>query len=216
VGPVHNMPYFEPYDPDSEEDRDATRGADLAMNEYFLAGIDTGTVGPPVGQGEEAPGLKGTWDFIGVNYYSRHRIAHDRPIDPAGLPPPGAELTEMGYEVFPEGFYRQLVRLKKYGLPVYVTENGLSTKDDSQRCRHLLRHLAVMHRAMQEGTDMRGYLHWTLIDNFEWAEGYQQWFGMMAMEPGTLKRLPRPSAYLFRDIARGNAVTAAMLKEHLG
>jgi beta-glucosidase len=216
VGPVLAMPYIEPYDPNSEEDQEAARGADLLMNEYFLAGIDTGTVGPPVGQGEEIPGLKDSWDFIGINYYSRHRMAHDQPPDIGGLPPPDAELTLMGYEVYPEGFYRQLVRLKQYGLPVYVTENGISTKDDTQRCRHLLRHLAEMHHALQEGTDIRGYLHWTLIDNFEWTEGYQQWFGMVAMEPGTLKRRPRPSAYLFRDIARGNAVTAAQLKEYVG
>jgi beta-glucosidase len=216
VGPVHNMPYIEPYNPDSEDDRNAAALADLLMNEYFLAGIDTGTLGPPAGQGDEVPGLKDSWDFIGINYYSRHRMAHDQPLDPGGLPPPDAELTLMGYEVFPEGFYKNLVRLKKYGLPVYVTENGISTKDDTQRCRHLLRHLAEMHRALQEGTDIRGYLHWTLIDNFEWAEGYQQWFGMVAMEPGTLKRRPRPSAYLFRDIARGNAVTAAQLKEYVG
>jgi beta-glucosidase len=216
VGLVHNMPHIEPYDPNSEEDRNAAQLADLLMNEYFLAGIDTGTVGPPVGQGEEVPGLKDSWDFIGINYYSRHRMAHDRPPDIGGLPPPDAELTLMGYEVYPAGFYHELVRLKRYGLPVYVTENGISTKDDTQRCRHLLRHLAEVHRALQEGTDIRGYLHWTLIDNFEWTEGYQQWFGMVAMEPGTLKRRPRPSAYLFRDIARGNAVTAAQLKEYVG
>ncbi len=216
VGLAHNMPYIEPYDPNSEDDRNAAQLADLLMNEYFLAGIDTGTVGPPAGQGEEVPGLKDSWDFIGINYYSRHRMAHDQPPDIGGLPPPDAELTLMGYEVYPEGFYHELMRLKKYGLPVYVTENGISTKDDTQRCRHLLRHLAEVHRALQEGTDIRGYLHWTLIDNFEWAEGYQQWFGMVAMEPGTLKRRPRPSAYLFRDIARGNAVTAAQLKEYVG
>jgi beta-glucosidase len=216
VGPVLAMPYIEPYDPNSEDDRNGAQLADLLMNEYFLAGIDTGTVGPPAGQGEEVPGLKDSWDFIGINYYSRHRMAHDQPPDIGGLPPPDAELTLMGYEVYPEGFYHELARLKKYGLPVYVTENGISTKDDTQRCRHLLRHLAEMHRALQEGTDIRGYLHWTFVDNFEWAEGYQQWFGMVAMEAGTLKRRPRPSAYLFRDIARGNAVTAAQLKEYVG
>jgi beta-glucosidase len=216
VGPVLAMPHIEPYDPNSEDDRNAAQLADLLMNEYFLAGIDTGTVGPPAGQGEEAPGLKDSWDLIGINYYSRHRMAHDQPPDIGGLPPPDAELTLMGYEVYPEGFYHELMRLKQYGPPVYVTENGISTKDDTQRCRHLLRHLAEVHRALQEGTDIRGYLHWTLIDNFEWAEGYQQWFGMVAMEPGTLKRRPRPSAYLFRDIARGNAVTAAQLKEYVG
>ncbi len=216
VGPVLAMPYIEPFDPNSEEDREAARGSDLLMNEYFLAGISTGTVGPPAGQGEEVPGLKDSWDFIGINYYSRHRIAHDQPPDISGAPPPDAELTLMGYEVYPEGFYRQLARLKQYGLPVYVTENGISTKDDTQRCRHLLRHLAEVQRAIQEGTDIRGYLHWSLIDNFEWADGYQQPFGMVAIEPGTLKRRPRPSAYLFRDVARGNAVTAAQLQEYVG
>ena len=216
VGPVLAMPYIEPYDPNSEEDQEAARGVDLLMNEYFLAGIDTGTVRPPVGQGEEVPGLKDSWDFIGINYYSRHRIAHDQPPDIGGLPPPDAELTLSGYEVYPEGFYRQLMRLKQYGLPVYVTENGISTKDDTQRCGYLLRHLAEVHRALQEGTGIRGYLHWTFTDNFEWADGYQQWFGMAAMEPGTLKRRPRPSAYLYHDIARGNAVTAATLKEYVG
>jgi beta-glucosidase len=216
VGPVLAMPYIEAYDPGSEEDQNAAQLADLLMSEYFLAGIDTGTLGPPADQGEDIPGLKDSWDFIGINYYSRHRMAHDQPVDASGLPPPDAELTLMGYEVFPEGFYRQLARLKKYGLPVYVTENGISTKDDTQRCRYLLRHLAEVHRALQEGLDIQGYLHWTLIDNFEWAEGYQQCFGMVAMEPGTLKRRPHPSAYLFRDVARSNAVTAAMLKEYVG
>lgn len=216
VGPVHSMSQIEPYNPRSEEDQVAARGVDLAMNEYFLAGIDTGTIGPPAGQGEEVPGLKDSWDFIGMNYYSRRRVAHDRPADIGGLPPPDAELTLMGYEVYPEGFYQQLARLKPYGRPVYVTENGISTKDDTQRCRHLLRHLEAMHRALQEGTDIRGYLHWTLMDNFEWAEGYQQWFGMVAVEPGTLKRRPQTSAYLFRDVARSNAVTAAHMQEYVG
>ena len=214
VGPVLAMPYFQPADPDSWEDREAAAGIDFVINEYFLAGIDTGIIGPPIGQGEPVDGLKGTWDFIGLNYYSRHLVKHGVMPDPAAPAPPGAETTLMGYEVYPEGLYHQLVRLKKYGLPVHITENGISTLDDGQRSRHLLRHLREAHRALEEGVDLRGYFYWTLVDNFEWLEGYQQWFGLCAMEMGTRNRLPRPTAYLFRDIVSRNAVTPDQFRQH--
>jgi len=121
----------------------------------------------------------------------------------------------MGEEVYPEGFYQLLKRLQTYGQPVYVTENGISTLDDDQRCRYLLRHLREMQRAISEGVDVRGYLHWSLTDNFEWAEGYYQKFGIVAMDPNTRERRPRPSAHLYRDIARANAITAEQFEKYL-
>jgi beta-glucosidase/6-phospho-beta-glucosidase/beta-galactosidase len=122
----------------------------------------------------------------------------------------------MGWEVYPEGFYHLLRRLQAYGQPIYVTENGISTLDDDQRCRYLLRHLREMGRAISEGADVRGYLHWTLTDNFEWAQGYYQKFGIVAMEPNMRERRPRPSAYLYRDIAQANAVRAEQFERYLG
>ena len=217
VGIVMAMNYYQPKDPDSEGDRQATKMADDLMNEYFLAGIDRGVIPPPVGQGQEAPGLKGTSDLIGFNYYSRH-VMSETSLATASLqgePPPDAELCLMGWEVYPEGFYRLLKRLQAYGQPIHVTENGISTFEDDQRSRYLLRHLREMHRAISEGVDVRGYLHWSLTDNFEWAEGYYQKFGIVAMDPDTRERKPRPSAYLFRDIAQANAVTAKEFQRYL-
>jgi beta-glucosidase len=217
VGIVMAMEYFQPKDPDSEGDRRATQMADDLMNEYFMAGIDRGLIPPPAGQGQEVPSVKGTWDLIGFNYYSRHMMSEMSLASASlvGEPPPDAELCLMGWEVYPEGFYRLLKRLQAYGQPIYITENGISTLDDDQRCRYLLRHLREMQRAISEGVDVRGYLHWSLTDNFEWAEGYYQKFGIVAMDPQTREREPRPSAYLLRDIARANAITAEQFQKYL-
>ena len=117
--------------------------ADAVFNQYFLTGIDQGIFPPPVGQGEEAPGVKGTWDTIGLNYYYRIRISEDFLTKRAeyGEPPPGAELSSMGWEVYPEGFYHMIKRLAQYGPPIYITENGFPTDDDDARCSYVLRHL---------------------------------------------------------------------------
>jgi beta-glucosidase len=214
VGPVKQMPHFEPTNPDSEADRQAAENVDNFFNGFYLAGVDQGVVPPPVSQGEEVPGLKGTWDVIGLNHYSRYLVSGD----PAGeggrieQPPEGAEVTAMGSEVYPEGFYRQIMRLAKYQRPIYITENGISTLDDAQRCRYLLRYLQQVHRAIADGADVRGYLQWTLVDNFEWAEGFAQKFGIVAMEPDTLRRIPKPSAYLCRDIAQRNGIEARLFQ----
>jgi beta-glucosidase len=133
-----------------------------------------------------------------------------------GDPPPDAELSSMGWEVYPEGFYHMIKRLAQYGLPIYITENGFPTEEDQARCRYVLRHLQQMHRAISDGADLRGYLHWSLTDNFEWAEGWGPKLGIIALEPGTLTRKPRPSAYLLRDIARANAITAEQFEKYVG
>ena len=216
VGIVLNMPYLEPKNPDSPGDVAMCEMADAVFNQYFLTGIDKGVFPPPMGQGEEAPGVKSTWDTIGLNYYYRIRISEDFLAKGAeyGEPPLGAKLSSMGWEVYPEGFHHMMKRLAPYGRPIYITENGFPTEDDDARCRYVLRHLQQMHRAISEGADVRGYLHWSFTDNFEWAEGWVPKLGMIAMEPGTLNRKPRPSAYLFRDIARSNAVAAGQSQKY--
>jgi beta-glucosidase len=215
IGPVLNMTDAQPGS-DSQEDRRAARLFDQYWNTYWLEGIKNGVVGPPAGGGEEVPGLKGNWDFIGLNYYSRTVVKAGPP--PMGIervdPPAGAETSTMDWEVYPEGFYRVQARLKAYGKPVYITENGIGTDDDEQRCRYIVRHLQQTHRAIAEGLDVRSYLHWTFQDNFEWAEGFRQKFGLIATEEGTQNRLPRRSAYMFRDIARANAVSDELLKKY--
>jgi beta-glucosidase len=215
VGPVINMTYVQPAR-ESEEDIRAAQLLDRFLNSYWLDGIRDGVVGPPAGR-EEAPALKGAWDILGINYYSRAVVrAGPPPTFIEQLPPAeSAETSTMGWEVYPEGFYRCLTRAASYGVPVYITENGIGTDDDEQRRSYIVRHLRQAHRAISEGADIRGYLHWCFQDNFEWRRGFRQKFGLVAAEPGTLSRLPKPSAYMFRDIALQNAVTPEIIEQYL-
>jgi beta-glucosidase len=141
-------------------------------------------------------------DFIGVQTYTRSRIAAK------ALPPPfGAELTQMGYEFYPESL-EQTVRFaaKKTGVPVIVTENGAATQDDSRRVEYIRRALAGVKRCVDDGIDVRGYIHWSLLDNFEWIFGYTPKFGLIAVDRETQKRTVKPSAVMLGKIARANSL----------
>ncbi len=216
VGPVINMTYVQPASA-SEPDRRAARLVDSFINGVWLDAFRDGVIGPPIGSGETLPELEGAWDFVGVNYYSRTVVRAGGP--PAGVevvpPGPGAETSTMGWEVYPEGFYHCLLRAGSCGVPVYITENGIGTEDDGQRCRYIVRHLAQAHRAVEDGVDIRSYLHWTFQDNFEWTLGYGQKFGLVERPLPSLDRIPKPSAYVFRDIARANGVPAALVSRYL-
>lgn len=216
IGPVINMTFAMPAS-DSEEDRQAAKLMDQYWNGYWLDGFRDGVSGPPAGSGEEVPGLKGAWDFVGLNYYSRNVMAGSR--NRMGMkavpPPPDAECSTMGWQVYPEGFYQCMMRLKDYGVPIYVTENGIGTDDDEQRISYLVRHLYQVDRAIKDGVDVRSYLHWCQQDNFEWAEGYRQKFGLFEREEGTLNRIPKPSASVFKEWSQNNAVSGKLVEKYV-
>lgn len=216
IGPVINMTYAMPAS-DSDEDKAAAKAMDDYWNGYWLEGFRNGISGPPAGEGEEVPGLKGAWDFMGLNFYSRSVMAHSRnQMGMRQIPPPeGSECSTMGWQVYPEGLYQCLVRLKGYGVPIYITENGIGTDDDEQRISYLVRHLFQVDRAIKEGVDVRSYLHWCQQDNFEWAEGYRQKFGLFEREEGTLNRIPKPSADAFKDWAENNRVPADLVEKYM-
>ena len=115
-------------------------------------------------------------------------------------------------EIDPDGLERFLVRLARYRKPLYVTENGMADAEDGVRPAFILTHLAALHRALRQGADVRGYYHWTLVDNYEWAEGWTTRFGLFALDPQTQVRTPRPSARLFGEIARANAITEDLVE----
>jgi len=142
-------------------------------------------------------------DFIGVQTYTRIRFGSK-----GHLPPPGdAERTQMGYEFYPEALeatIRKAARLS--GCPVLVTENGIGTEDDSRRIEFTRRALEGVHSAIRDGIDVRGYIHWSLLDNYEWLEGYRPKFGLVAVDRQTQARRPKPSAYWLGDIAKRNAL----------
>lgn len=165
-------------------------------------------------------------DALGVNYYTTDVVRSsggDRAAAETLWPgsadvevvPPGGATTAMGWRIDPAGFRRLLGWLyERYpSVPLYVTENGAAFDDvadergfvdDGDRVEFLDAHLRALHAAIGDGVDVRGYMVWSLLDNFEWAEGYAKRFGIVRVEPGTLERVPKRSAWWYADvIARG-------------
>ncbi len=133
--------------------------------------------------------IKNRQDFIGVNYYFAE---YSNTAD--------AVRSDLGWIVSPEGFEQILLSVKKYHKPVYVTENGIADKQDNNRAEFIRSHLRAIENVQRQGVDVRGYLHWSLLDNFEWAEGFAPRFGLIAVDYATQQRTIRPSAYVYKAI----------------
>src|SRR5262249_10793231 len=114
-------------------------------------------------------------------------------------------------EVYPQAIERVAKRLAALGKPLYVTESGVADRADRLRPWLLATAVRAMHETLARGVDLRGYFHWSLVDNFEWAEGWSTRFGLVGLDPITQERTARPSAALYSAIARANALTPDML-----
>jgi beta-glucosidase len=144
-------------------------------------------------------------DFLGINYYTRHLSGTGAPVDRGES---DREVTDMGWEVFPDGLSELLERLHAdYRLPpIYITENGAAFRDhlvdgrvaDPDRIRYLHSHLAALADAMEKGVDVRGYFVWSLVDNFEWADGYTKRFGLVFVDYATQRRTLKDSALWYQ------------------
>jgi beta-glucosidase len=149
-------------------------------------------------------------DYVGVAHYWGQMVAFDprRPGDQfiRRFNPPGMPETGMGWPSEPRWMRKVLNELKRIGKPVFITENGISTPDDSVRQKYLKEILGQVLLAIEDGVDVRGYFHWTSLDNFEWARGYSQKFGLIEVDRNTLERRPKPSAGLYARIAAANAL----------
>lgn len=160
-------------------------------------------------------------DFLGINYYSRVIVRANEAGDPVAVPVrPPAPRTEMGWEIFPQGLHELLVRIwSEYRPPkIYITENGAAFADrvepsgrvpDTRRVEFLHRHLTAAHRAIADGVPLRGYFVWSLLDNFEWAQGFTKRFGLYWVDFATQQRVPKESAFWFRAVAAAGAVEDA-------
>lgn len=180
----------------------------------FVDGLMSGRLLPPlVLTPQPAPTLRNTFDFVGVNYYGRYAVRFD-PTVPGTLfgrhvqrPTVRTATSDWG-QVYPEGLTRQLVRLGRLDAPLYVTENGIFDNADLVRPQYLVDHVHAVHRAIEQGADVRGYFHWSLVDNFEWAEGWRTHFGLIAVDPTTQRRRIKQSATVYAKICHENAVEA--------
>jgi beta-glucosidase len=142
-------------------------------------------------------------DFVGVQTYSRVRVAPEGELDPEA----GVETTLMGYEFWPDALEATIRRAWDVTghTPIVVTENGIAAADDDRRIAFVASALEGVRRALRDGIDVRGYFYWSALDNFEWAYGYQPTFGLVAVERSTQQRSPKPSAAWLGNVARSGA-----------
>ena len=214
VGLVHNLMPIRGARPWLPLDGLLARWVGRLYNDFFLRALGDGVLLSAWGR-RKAPELKGKQDFIGVNYYTAIRVAFTWAPERAfarPVIPPDAPVSESGEIVHqPEGFAQVLRRVARYGLPIIVTENGVDDSHDALRPRYLAEHVHQMWRVINNNVPIKGYFHWTLVDNFEWHHGWTRRFGLWALDPETQVRTKRPSADLYAAICRANALDADMV-----
>jgi beta-glucosidase len=235
IGIVLNLTPGTPARPEREDDVDAVRQFDGMFNRWYLDPVFHGrypedTVSDHVRAGHlesaELPFVQDgdletiatPLDFLGVNYYSRVVLRGGENGSPEAVRAvPEEELTEMGWEVYPEGLHELLRRVGREYDPraIYLTENGIALAEapdaegriaDERRIGFLRAHLLAAHRAMTEGVPLRGYFVWSLLDNFEWAHGYTKRFGLYRVDFETQQRIPKDSGFWYREVVAAGAV----------
>lgn len=196
VGIANNVSSFATYRKHSFLDSILTSVIDRATNHLFytLSG-------------------KKTHDYLGLNYYFHFRMrsasafirtAFGKPVDE--IAEATFESSDIGWELFPHGIFDVCMDFAGYNKPIYITENGLATTNDDKRIRVIVGYLLQLHYAIESGADIRGYFHWSLLDNFEWAKGFTPTFGLVSVDRDTMKRKPLPSAEVYGLIAKDNRI----------
>ncbi|MFN2466167.1 MAG: glycoside hydrolase family 1 protein [Candidatus Dormibacteria bacterium] len=219
VGIAQHLRVFQPWHGWSPLDRLAAAFPHRAFNHWFLRACTSGAAGFPLGLRFRIPEAVGTMDYIGVNYYSRDMIMFDPrahgSLFSRTLVAPGKQQSDFNMEVYPEGFNTVISDVwRAYGRPIYITENGVADASDLLRPAALVGHLAELARAQRDGADLRGYMHWSSMDNFEWSEGYAMRFGLLEVDFATQERRPRPSAALYSAIIARNGLTWDEIEQH--
>ncbi|MBI2897357.1 MAG: glycoside hydrolase family 1 protein [Deltaproteobacteria bacterium] len=228
VSIAKNNRAFEPSNLDSPADQEATDGLRYAMNRVFLDAIIRGDLDLTLdgdtddeGEGSAIPELVGRADFIGLNYYSRTLVMSIEDFPLPGMPlfepfPTPEPKTDFGWDIYPAGFAVVLEELREYGLPVYITENGIADSGDVMRATFVTEHLDVLARAIASGIDVRGYFHWSLMDNFEWVMGYCPRFGLYSVDFETKERTASLGAQAYAEIIAAGRVTQELHDRYAG
>jgi beta-glucosidase len=227
IGCVHNNQQVIP-ESDTPENRTAAALLDEFWNRAFPDPQNLGHYSPllaeliePYVEAGDLARICRPCDWFGLNHYG--------PIfckaDPKniwgfgwGSAPEDAPKEEMGWPIFPDMFRAELLDLsKRYRLPIYVTENGCNSNDvpdadgavdDPKRIIYLTRYISAMAQAIEQGADVRGYMHWSFLDNFEWGSGYGNRFGLVHIDFKTLKRTPKTSLRWYRDLIEAHQAQA--------
>ena len=234
VGFTLSMFPFSPADPTNPVDVDAATSFSNFYNRWFPDAVLNGEMDSDfngvITPNEVHPDMVGKADFIGVQYYGQGIVSgfgySPYPAMPMikGYPQfayiaaslahrcPAAECSDVGIKVSPSGLRDMLDIANSYGKPIWITENGIDTVDADHRTSYLVRHLAVIQRAIAEGMDIRGYLQWSNVDNLEWSSGFTAHYGLYHYDPTTLERIPTSTVPIFKDIV-ANGISGALWQD---
>lgn len=218
---------------DSKEDVKTSILVDGYQNRWFLDAVLKGEypkdilkfykenlVAPVIMPGDMEIIAGNPMDYLGINYYFRKVVkksVDNMIFEFEEIKPEGVEYTEMNWEVYPKGLYDLLIRIKEeYNNPhIYITENGAAFKDekivngiveDDDRVKFLSGHFTEAHRAIEDGVKLHGYYAWSLMDNFEWAQGYSKRFGLIFIDYKTQERIWKKSAIWYKDVIKNNGI----------
>ena len=238
VGVVLNMLPWEPANPASATDQKAAAEFNNFYNRWFPNAVINGQLDAnfdnTLANDAARPDLADTADFFGVNYYSVATVdslggagallalISGIPLltglpapEHAGACPAVQGCTDVGWTIQPSGLRDGLDIAASYGKPLWITENGLADASDANRAAYTVRQLAVLQHAIADGIDVRGYIHWSLIDNLEWAKGYAPRFGLYSFDPVTLERTAKPSLAIIRQIPLNNGISASLFSTYI-
>jgi beta-glucosidase len=190
------------------------------LNMGFPSAVSTGVMRSPIGN-QNIPEAKGTQDYLGLNYYSVDTVWFD-------LLRPGELFSNSGYlkdadmsdtnflANIPEGIYNSIKWIDHTypHLPIIITENGVEDFDDHMRPRYIAQHLHQVWRAVNFNWPVKGYFHWSLVDNFEWERGWTQRFGLWGLDIDTQKRIRRPSVDFYAEICKENGISSEMVQQY--
>lgn len=215
VGIAHHYRGFEPWRAGNPLDAWAARLRQASFNDLVPQAVTDGRVRFP-GRRRRLPQAIGTQDFLGLNYYTSEWVSFDprhwRELFGRSRNPLTADLSPTGHMLnHPDGMWQALQWARSYRMPVYITENGIEDPRDTIRPRYLVQHLRQVWRAANANWGVRGYYHWTLVDNFEWERGWTQRFGLHALDRKTGERSRRGSADLYAEICKENSLTSEMV-----
>ena len=215
VGVAKNMAVFAPRPDGNAIDKWWANRISWLFNDLWLASMANGRFYFPVGRGR-VKNLAGTFDFIGINYYTRFYVKfppRGRLLDDNWGPM--ATVSDGNYgEVYPAGLFQLIRHVLPYNKPIYITENGVPDQADKLRPSFLLTHLREIWRAISFCFPVMGYYHWSLVDNFEWDRGWTQRFGLIEMNPETEERRLRRSGELYQEICQTGTISSNMAEKY--
>jgi len=218
VGVAHNYHAMKPKRSWSPFDIIATHQVFSILNELFPNALVDGLVRFPI-RHIRIPEAKSTQDFFGLNYYTKEYLSFNlrkpKHVFIQRSHDPHAELSDTAFIANePEGFFEAMKWSRKYNLPIIITENGVENADDSLRPSYLAHHVHQLWRAVNFNWPVIGYLHWTLVDNFEWERGWTQRFGLWELDVETQARTKRSSADFYAEICYENGLSTEMVEKY--